>query len=70
MVSSFDKCYCPFIKDVCREDCVFSCRYTVTSQCTTTCLLVSKIDSINGRQYEQLANILYGISEETATGTD
>lgn len=56
--------FCPFCKEECRDDCTFHCAKisvgsTMTNSGITECLIVSKLDSINDCQSEQLNDILH-----------
>ena len=54
--------FCPFIKDECREDCVFRCRPRATSPSILngplTCVLASRIDEMNTDQRDQLNDLI------------
>lgn len=57
--------FCPFACEECRSDCVFRCRRTANSshmnESTTNCLIVSKLDSMNEGQADQLSEIITAI---------
>lgn len=48
--------FCPFIRDICRNDCVFRCGKSV-SQGITTCLIAAKLDKMNDNQHNDLVEV-------------
>jgi len=52
-----NKNFCPFIKETCRDDCMFRCRNVTASQGPITCLIASKLDAINEMTSDQLTSI-------------
>ena len=50
--------YCPFIKDLCREDCVFRHRNVATSDGIYSCLIAIKLSEINAFQSDELNHII------------
>ena len=57
--------FCPFIKDDCRQDCVFRCRPRASSpsmqQPALTCVLASRIDAMNTSQEDQLSELIEAV---------
>lgn len=52
--------FCPFINGQCRPDCKFKSHNTTISSGESKisdCLIVIKLDEINGYQYDQLTDI-------------
>lgn len=54
--------FCPFIKDECRNDCVFHCRPRAASQSMSnpvlSCVIASRIDAMNTDQRDQLSELI------------
>lgn len=48
---------CPFLKENCNTNCVFHTHNIATPDGITNCLIVSKLNSINDYEYEQLNDI-------------
>ncbi|GAA0121740.1 hypothetical protein UT300018_10560 [Clostridium faecium] len=60
-----EKKYCPFIKDVCRDDCVFKYHNVACpSGKVQSCLIAVQLYGINDMQRDQLENILYFLKNE------
>ena len=55
--------FCPFLKDLCENSCVFKVHNTATSYGISTCLIAIKLDSINDQQSMQLDDIISRIPE-------
>lgn len=55
--------YCPFLKDECSDDCVFSTRTTATSDGTYKCLIAIKLSCINEYQQDQFSELLNTIQK-------
>lgn len=53
--------FCPFVKDECKENCVFYCRNEAIINdlvhSHTNCLIVKRINEINYMQFSQLEEI-------------
>lgn len=56
-----NKNFCPFIKDKCRDDCVFHCDLVATERGIYSCLLAIKLQDINGYEHDDLTEILHSI---------
>lgn len=55
---SVNKNFCPFIKGVCRSDCVFKCHnVALPDGDTSNCLIVIKLTDINEMQHDDITAI-------------
>lgn len=52
------KTFCPFIKDICRADCVFKHHNVSCGSNVSDCLIAVKLFDINERQDDVLQEIL------------
>lgn len=57
-----DKKFCPFIKDLCRDDCTFHSHNTAIGNSVHDCLIAIKLEGINDMEYDQLENIYKEVS--------
>jgi hypothetical protein len=52
-----EKKLCPFIKDLCRDDCVFKTHNVACGHDIYNCLIAVKLSDINEAQHDDLAAI-------------
>ena len=52
-----DKKFCPFVKDLCRDDCVFKTRNVASPDGVHNCLIAVKLSDINDMQHDDLVAI-------------
>jgi hypothetical protein len=55
--------FCPFAGGACRGDCVFKSHNKSTSIGILDCLIVNKLDDINGHQHDDLVEIIGAVSK-------
>ncbi len=53
-----EKKFCPFIKELCREDCTFYHGNVLTEGKIYNCLIAIKLSDINELQHDDLMSIL------------
>jgi len=61
---STNKNFCPFIKDICRNDCVFKHNnVALPNGNVSNCLIAIKLTDINEMQHDDITDILNEITK-------